>query len=262
MKLILKSIGIAGSSIFALAFWLTWGVPGYVEDAAKTFIEKRIVEETHEQIDAISKKFEGNKLANLAKNFINKNNEQINSIKQQLREKTYENIAAVAAEMRDLSCECRIKYAQRLKLNMEFKVFHLEEINAKLIEFMKGKYMEVAGNLVKDLRIFTLSNTLVFLILTLISFLKPRAIAHLFLPGLLLVASTLICSYFYLFEQNWFFTLLYNDFVGYGYISYLGIVFLFLCDVIFNSAQVTTAIINSFLQLIGNFLEVVPLSPC
>ena len=262
MKYLLRSIGIAGAVIFTTAFWFTWGVPGYVEDAAKSFIEKKIVDETNEKINAISQKFEGNKLAQLAKSFLHKNQEKINDIKQQLRDKSYEKIAAVMAEMRDLSCECRKKYAQREKQNMEFKVFHLEEINSKLIDFMKSKYMEISGNLATDLRIFTASNAAVFFLLTLVSFLKPRAIAHLFLPALLLLASTLICSYFYLFEQDWFFTILYNDYVGYSFVSYIGIVFLFLCDVIFNGAQVTTAIINGFLQVLSKFMEVVPLDPC
>ena len=65
-----------------------------------------------------------------------------------------------------------------------------------------------------------------FSLLLLASFLKPKAVIQLFVPGLLLVTSTLVCSYFYLFEQNWFFTIIYNDFLGRWYLAYAGGLFL------------------------------------
>jgi len=262
MNYILRTIGISGSILFAISFWLTWGIPGYVEHAAKSFVQDKIVSETKEKIASVSNKLQQNKLANMAANLLSKNRQQIEITKERLHDFVKEKIPAIMAEMSDQSCECRKLYINRLKSDMDSKIFHLEEINKGLLDFMKGKYMEVVGNLVKDIRIFTLSNTLVFFILTLVSLLKPRAVAHLFLPAILLLLSTLICSYFYIFEQNWFYTLIYNDFVGYSYLAYLTVVFLFLCDIVFNSAQVTTAIINSILQSLGKILEAAPLSPC
>ncbi len=90
----------------------------------------------------------------------------------------------------------------------------MQSANEAILEFMKSKYMGVVGKLTQDLRIFTGANLAVFVALLLLPIVKPQAIAHLFLPGILLVVSTLVCSYFYLFEQNWFFTIIYNDYVS------------------------------------------------
>lgn len=97
-----------------------------------------------------------------------------------------------------------------------------------------------------------------FLVLLAVSFFNPRAIAHLFVPGTLLLVATMVSSYFYVFEQNWFFTIIYNDYIGFAYIGYLSVVFLFLCDVVFNGARVTTEIINQALNAIGSALSVAP----
>jgi len=253
---------IIGALIFGTAFWLTWGVPGYVEEAAKEFIKSKVKEETVEKIDSIAIKANENKLAQFAQKLLREQENEINNLKTQLKNNAQEKLAAVIAEMRDLSCECRKIHAQRIKTQMELKIDSLENANKKLIEFMKSKYMEVSQNFAMDLRIFTGSNFLIFVFLLLISFLKPKAIAHLFLPGILLVISTLVCSYFYIFEQNWLFTLIYNDFVGFGYAVYIGVLFLFLCDIVFNGAAITTEIINAIIKALGNIIQVVPLSPC
>jgi hypothetical protein len=92
-----------------------------------------------------------------------------------------------------------------------------------------------------------------------VSFLKKRAVAQLFLPGGLLFVAALCSTYFYLFEQNWFFTIIFNNYIGYGYIVYVFVVFLFLSDVVLNKARVCTEIINQAFSAIGSGAS---LSPC
>ena len=79
-----------------------------------------------------------------------------------------------------------------------------------------------------------------------------------FLPAALLVVATLICSYFYVFEQNWLLTIVYSDYLGFSYLLYLGVVFLFLCDVVFNKGRVTTEVANAISNVLGIALELVP----
>ncbi len=70
--------------------------------------------------------------------------------------------------------------------------------------------------------------------------------------------STLFCSYFYIFEQNWLLTIIHSSYLGFAYLTWLGIVFLFLCDIVFNRARITTEILNAFFNAIGSALSVVP----
>jgi hypothetical protein len=88
----------------------------------------------------------------------------------------------------------------------------------------------------------------------LLLFAKPQASIQVnMLAGFMLI-STVVSSYLYIFKQNWFYTIIYNDFVGFAYLMYLGIIFLFLCDIIFNKARITTEIVNMILNAIGSSL--------
>lgn len=258
MKITLRVFGFIGLLLFGSSFLLTYGVPGYVEKVAETFIKNKVEEETNEKIDSLSLSAKNNKLVQIAGKLLKNQEKKVDNLKQQLKSNAHEKLAGVIAEMRDLSCECRKIHAQRIKTGYIYKIALLESANATLVEFMKTKYMDVVNNLKVDLRIFTGSNTVIFLFLIFLSFLNPKAISLLFLPGTLLFTSTIVCSYFYLFERNWFFTLIYNDFLGYGYLGYIGVLFLFLCDIAFNKGYVTCEILNTIFQAIGSALEFTP----
>lgn len=258
MKTTLRIIGVTGALIFGTFFYFTYSTPGYVEEVGKDFIKSQIQKKTNQKIDSIKLKSQNNKLAKIAAALYKNQQEKINYFKEQLKNKTQDKLTAVIAEMRDLDCECRKKYSKMFKDGYEFQMVSLQTANDKLLGFMKTKYMEVATELKHDIRIFTGSNTLVFLSLLLISFLKPKAVTHLFLPGILLVTATIVCSFFYIFEQNWLFTIIYNNYLGFAYLGYVSVVFLFLCDIVFNGARVTTEIINSILNAIGSAASVMP----
>ena len=258
MKSTLRIVSITGILIFGTFLYFTYGIPGYVEVMGKEFIKHQIMKKTDEKIESLQLNSKDSKLAQLAEKLYQQHQEEIDRIKAQLRSQAHEQLAAVIAEMRDLNCECRSKYAQMYKEGFEFRLASLQAANERLQDFMKTKYMEVASELKMDVRIFTGSNLLVFLLLLSVSFLKPKAISHLFVPGTLLAAATLVCSYFYLFQQNWLLTIIYNDYLGFAYLGYVFIVFLFLCDIVFNRARVTTEIINGILNAIGSAASVAP----
>jgi len=253
----LRIIGIIGIIIFGTSFVFTYSTPGFVEDIGKDFIKSKIQEKTNEKIETLNFTKKKNRVSKFVEKMVKKNEGKITQLKERLKSKAHVKLASVIAEMSDLSCECRKKYERVLERNTKSSIFSLKNANRLLLDFMKTKYMEVANKLKTDFRIFTGSNTVIFLLLLLVSFLKPKAITHLFLPAILLVTSTIICSYFYIFEQNWFFTIIYNSYLGWGYLAYLGIIFAFLCDITFNKARITTRLLNGMFEAIGSTLSVV-----
>ena len=254
----LRTIGIVGATVFLYFFSLTYYVPGWVETFAKGFIEAEVEKRVDSRIDSIQPPKGEGSLAKFANILYEQNQEQIDSLKESLKAKTHKKMAAALAEVRNLDCQCREKWAAVLEQGFESDIAVLQAANDKIVRFVQASYMEVVENLKRDIRIFTGANALIFLALLAISFLKPQAVTHLFLPGMLLVLSTVVCSYFYIFEQNWLLTLIYNDFLGFMYVGYLAIVFGFLCDVVFNRGRVTTEIINALLNAIGSAASVVP----
>ncbi len=257
-KLSLRSVGVIGAAIFLTFFAFTYCVPGWVEDFAADYIESEAKERIDTTIDDIRPPESENALARLAQSMYKKNEAQIEQLKANLRSKVHEQWAAALASVRDLDCECREKWEDWFESGFNTNIALLQAANEQLSSFIHSTYMDVATDLRRDIRIFTASNAAVFMLLLLVSFLKPQAITHLFLPGVLLAVSTLICSYFYIFEQNWLLTVIHSSYLGFAYLAWLGIVFLFLCDIVFNRGRITTKILNAILNAVGSAFSVVP----
>lgn len=258
-KILLRSFGLAGLMLFLPLFLFTFSDPSSIEKSGKDFIKWKLKKEINKKIDSIqlpsSKSFEklfGNKVKKLHQSTENK----LENLKEQLKNDMPKIIMSQIVKMSDLNCECRDKWEERLRSSLKFKIASLEKSKEKLAIFAQSKYMEIVEKLTLDIRIFLGVNSLIFLFLLLASFLKPKATEHLFFPGILMFISTIVCSYFYLFEQNWFYTIIYNNYTGFAYVAYLTIVFAVLCDIAFNKAKVTTEIINQLLNAIGSAFSV------
>lgn len=261
-KTVLLSLGIVGCALFWSAFAVTFATPEWVEEFAKEYIEQQAAERLEESVDtlgdAIGVSESDSALLTLAQNMVEQNSERIRELKELLRTRFHEQFADAIAEIRNLDCECRDRIARLLEEGFETRILLAEATNERVNDFIQYKYMELTAELKQDIRIFSGSNGAVFLILLLASLVKPRAVIHLFLPGVLLAASTLICSYFYIFEQNWLLTIIHSDYLGFAYLGWLGVVFLLLLDIVFNKGRVTTQILNTIFNAIGSAATIFP----
>jgi len=252
--LTLRLFGIIGSIIFVPLFLFTFSNPHAIEKSAKSFIEWQLRAEVEHKIEdfQISTSTTLGALLNKAAG------DKVESLKKQLKDDLPAILAREIAKIRNLDCECRKRWEQRIQQSIKMNIVTLEAAKEKLIDFTQAKYMSILEKLIIDIRIFLGINSVIFFIFLITSFLKPKAVVHLFLPGVLLLASTLICIYFYLFEQNWFYTIIYNDYTGYTYLGYLGIVFSVLCDIVLNRGWITTQILNGVCSIAGSAAEIVP----
>lgn len=261
-KVTLRAVGLLGIILFVPLFLFTFADPNLIEKSGKSFVEWKLQSEMYRGIESIRLPDE-TRLERLlgakAQGIRTRTDQQLQKIKQQLINDAPAILSAQIAKLQNLDCDCRKKWEQSLRLSLHSKFASLEAAKAKLIDFSHAKYMEIVNKLTLDIRIFLAANSIVFIFLFVASFLQPRAIKQLFLPGGLMLISTVTCSYFYLFEQNWLYTIIYNDYTGLAYIGYLGVVFTILCDIVFNRARVTTEVLNACLQAVG---QVGNLSPC
>jgi hypothetical protein len=254
MKISLRLVGIIGLSLFSMLFWITFDFFGTVEESAKGFVKQQIEKEIREKYkDSKSSTF-ADKALRLAGSL----GYEEQRIRDNLNNNLPEKIASIIAEMCGYDCEKKKALVKSMTSGYMERIANLQVAQQKLGSMVKGKYLEVVSSLKTDLRIFFGSNVVMFLILLLISFLKPKSVSHLFLPGAFLLVSTIAASAIYLFGQDWFYTILYNDYMGFGYLAYIGGIFGFLMDVAFNKARVTTEIINAILNAIGSAISVAP----
>ena len=254
----LRLTGTLGVVVFAIFFTFTFTVPDWVERFAKEFIESEVRKKIDSSIDVVLPSNEKGTLNLLAKKYLGQNEDNIATLNASLKQEVHKRMADALADIRNLDCECRSKWATHFKKGLQFKMNFLQTTNDKIIDFIHASYYEVSMKLKRDIRIFTAINIAVFFTLLLISFAKRNAVKHLFLPAVLLLFSTILCSILYIFEQNWLLTIIYGNYWGFAYLSYLGLVFGFLCDIVFNRGRITRNILNSFLNAIGS----ISIGPC
>ena len=160
--------------------------------------------------------------------------------------------------MQDLDCECRRTVAGDIRRDLEWRSATLAQAREQLTRLIHGQYRTVVSKLLADLRVHTGSNAAIFLLLLVVSLLNRRSSAHLLLPAALLLLATLVSAWFYLFQQDWFFTIIFDDYTGFAYVGYVAAVFALLCDVAMNHARVSTRIINGMLEAVGSAASVAP----
>lgn len=255
MVITLRSIGLLGMLLFGILFSITFVSSQTVEESAKGFVKLKIEQEVSQKINSIKSSSVAEKALSIAEK-LGYESEQIQA---KLDDNLPEKIANVLASMCGYDCEKKKAVANSIKTDYLDRIKNIKIAQNTLAEIVKGKYIEIIGNLKFDLRIFLGTNFVMFLVLLIVSFSKPRAVAHLFLPAILLSIATVISICIYIFGQDWFYTILYNDYMGFGYLVYIGVIFAVLSDIVFNSARITTEVINAILNVIGSAFSV---SPC
>lgn len=254
LKLVLRVAGVAGFLLFAALFGITFLSSDSVERAGQAFINYQVEKEVREKFGRAADSTYGKALGRIK----DKYEAEARQMQIALNDNLPEKIANVIAAMCRLDCKQRQAVQRSVETGYKTRLAASGGAVNTLTELIRGKYVEIVGNLIRDVRVFLGSNALLFLLVGALAFLKPRAAMQLYLPAVILVVSTVISSAVYLFGQNWFFTIVYNDYIGFGYLAYTAVLFGFLCDIVFNKARVTTEIVNAVLQAVGSAAEAVP----
>jgi hypothetical protein len=254
----LRFLGLVGAVAFGTLFILVWTRPVWVEDAAKDFIAAEVRRQVHSRIEGLGLTG-GDALAHAAAALQAQNERIARATKAKLAAAVDARVDAALAQIRNTDCECRSALATMMIAARDQAVTTVETAGPRLIEFVHMKYARVVGELSLDLRIFLGTNALACLLLLVLSFARPRAIDHLLVPGLLLMSAVVVSSYFYLFEQNWFYTVVYSNYYGFAYLAFLACIFALLLDIFLNRGKVTTRLGNWVFNVVGS---AVTLTPC
>jgi hypothetical protein len=248
----LRVAGFSGLAAFAFIFLLTFSVPQWVETFARDYVTERVTEQVDSALGS-SLAAAGDALPESARRLLERNTSHV----EKLTARSRVVLKSALAEIRDPGCKCRLR--AWLDAGIE-STAALGPVDSHLRFLVHGTYLRVVEDLTREIRIFTAINGGAFLLLLIVSFAKPGAARHLFVPGLLLVASTLLCTFLYVFEQNWLLTIVEGSYVGYAYAAWLGVAYLFLCDIALNHGRVTTTLANAAIEVLGG--AIAALTPC
>lgn len=253
----LRIISLVGLVIFGLSLALTFLSPIHYEKAARGFLEWKIEEQVRARLDVVPERLREGRIAGFARSMAERNETEVAALREQLRTGLKDRVSAVVGRMQDPTCLCRKVMTRTLSIVTRLQISSLEHAEPQLRRMIEGRYGEIVADLLRDLRIFTGTNLLAFVLLLGLSFLKPTQMRPLILPAVLLVGATITASAIYIFGQNWFFTFLYNDYVGFGYSAWLSIIYLFLLDIALFKARITSFVLDAITQVVGKVLSIV-----
>lgn len=254
MNSTLKVCALLGVALFGFMFIATFQSQERLERSAKGFIQSQIEKEVTARQKAIAE----SSLAEAALSLAGRLGVEKEQLESNLTNNLPEQIAAVIASMCGYSCEMEKAISQSIAQEHKNRISRIEIAESTLGDIVRGKYLEIFQSLKADLQIFLGSNLMMFLLVLTASWTRPKATQHLFLPAILLVISTITASSIYIFGQDWFYTIVYNNYMGFGYLVYILVIFAFLMDILINKARVTTQIINGVANALGSALTLVP----
>lgn len=243
IRLLALCLGVAGSVVFTGAFVASWTSEHFIGETACEVVRYRVAQETNEKVEALGADF----LVEKAKVLFKEKAEQIELLKLALKAKLPEIVAGVAKQMADPKCPCRKWTPEPVRNVLLAMLADASQVQDRLAGLIKTKYLEVEAQVTREYRIFTGTNALAFMLLTVAVLVRRRAGLH-FLPvSLVLLLATLVTSYFYLFNQNWLHTIVFGDYVGFAYSAYLAFVFAALGDILLNRARITSRVLDTIL---------------
>ena len=118
---------------------------------------------------------------------------------------------AAQNKLEELRVSIRKDIVANIQENIKSKTIGLENVNA----LIKGHYIKIIEQLLKNFRVFTGSNLVIFL-----SIVKTEHERALMAAGGLVACGTLASIGIDIFNQNWFHSLLFNDYIWDGAIWY------------------------------------------
>jgi hypothetical protein len=251
---IVLAVSLIGAAFFGGSFALSFTSPLLIERAAREVVRVEVERRVGETIDELS----GSRIAGFARRALEGSELDIARVNKAIRDEVPQKVANVVADMLKADCECRkrlVEYAERAELE---RLSTLSQVRETLVVLIESSYASVARDLLREFRIFAGSNAIAFILLGLITLLRPRAGLQLALPAVVLVGAVTITAGLYLFNQDWLHTIVFGQYVGFAYAAYLAFVALLLADVVFNRARVTTRVVNWALQAVGSAATAVP----
>ncbi len=250
----LRWVSYGGCLLFAACLIATLWRPQWVESAAASFIQQQIRGEMASLIEDPTGHSPTAAYVVLRESLLTEGSE----LAAQMRRKLIDGLVELTARLCKLDCAAKTGLKAWLGNAVTLRVERLNVVAATAREAAQRRYDEMVDRLLGDLRIFSATNLVAFLLLALAFRVAQGRASQVLLPAALLLPATLVAIGLYLFGQNWFYTLIYDDYVGNGYLAYIGITYLFLFDVCFLHGTITELVIQAISAVIKALSHCIP----
>lgn len=254
MRVLGLGIAWAGLLLFGAAWLASLVSPGWVEQQGRALLKQQVERRVQQRIDAL----DDHAVLRLGAKLRTQERQRLQSMQAQLRDGLPARVAQVVAEMSDLDCACRRNIQDWLEGGLRQSLQDATQRENRLTRLIRSQYMETAAQLMREWRIVTGANALVFGLLLGALLWRRQASWHALPAAVLLVAAAALVGWCYLFQQDWLHTLVFSDYVGWAYLGWLGLALAFVSDLALNRARLTVHVVGGALDSLGSSLVVLP----
>jgi hypothetical protein len=247
-------LGILGAASFAAAFAWSFAQPLGTERLLRQLVQREVQQRVEARIDSVA---EGG-IATVARRALGRNDAEIDVLQRRLREASKARVDEVVVSMLQADCDCRQRIAGYLREARQARLDSLVEVRTRLVALAESAYARVSRELLHEFRIFTASNAIAFGLLAFTAWRRRSAGLQLALPALAIAGAIALAGSLYLFNQDWLHTIVFGDYLGWGYAAWLAVVASLLGDVLLNRARVSTRLANLGLNAVGATASAVP----
>lgn len=220
----IRALSLAGLALFAALFIATIAAPDRIETAARGFIATDIRAELERSV--VGRLGIGaTPDSELLRDGIAARAAQAS---EDLRRGVAERIALIVTQFCRYDCRTQTVLAGRIEVNLERRLDAMGIGLKKLESIGQGRYSAMLEKALRDLRIFSGSNALIFGTIFALSFAQGIVGRALLAPFVPVLAATLGMVALYVSDPNRFFALLFGQFTGYGYLGFAAVIALML----------------------------------
>jgi len=247
-----------GFLVFAFLLAYMQFAPTDFDQRTRNFAISKIDNSMDKGLASVGESNAADRLSDFAGKISKDLQEQVDDARQSLNSGRDVLISDILAAACKLDCERREAARQAVRGYYKSKMATNSAAIERIQSLVVGKYDEVMGELRKDLSIFSASNALALLFALLLTLFKGRAAKHILPISIALTISTALMIYWYIFGQDWVMTVIFSDYWGWTYGIVLASIAVFLLDIAFNKARITSAVFNTIGSAIGSAASFVP----
>ena len=236
----LLALSLLGVLVFGGGLVTSFVAPITIEQAAREVIRVEVERRVGEKVDALS----DSRLAKLARKALDKTTADADQVERELREQLPQKVANAVADFLKADCECRKHLVAWAEQSQQRELGSLRQAEQRLSDWIGHAYAHTREQLLREFRIFTSVNAALLGLMGLLCWWKRQSAMQLSLVGVTLLGACALVGWAYLFKQDWLHTLLFSDYLGWGYAAYLAGVTGLFADIAFNKGRVSTHLLN------------------
>lgn len=180
---------------------------------------------------------------------------QAQIIKREIDSHVPEVIGAFIAALCEADCKEQDAITKSVKEIWQSRLAQIGVGYSTTKELIQGHYARILKELRADISLFFLTQSVLLGLASLIALFDRRAGIHTAFVAAILLTSAGLCGIWYVFGQDWLWSIIFSDYWGIGYPIFSGFLAFLLADITWNRGRVTSAVFNFFGNVFGAVLS-------